>query len=269
MQATQPADQAPQRWALGLEYRGVAYCGWQRQVSQSSIQQKLEEALSKIAMAPIGVIAAGRTDTGVHASLQVVHFETTVAREAIAWVRGGNQFLPDDISIRWAVPVDDKFHARFAATSRRYVYLLASQAHRPGLNRGLVGWTHWPLDVSRIEAALPALWGKHDFTSFRASECQAKSPIKTIHSAKVTQRGSVLRVDFHADAFLHHMIRNIVGALVYIGNARQPSNWLKTLIAQKDRTLAAPTFSPDGLYLAGIEYDHCFELPEAFVDPCL
>ena len=254
---------------MGLEYRGVAYSGWQRQVSQSSIQQKLEEALSKIAMAPIGVIAAGRTDTGVHASLQVVHFETIVAREAIAWVRGGNQFLPDDISIRWAVPVDDKFHARFAATSRRYVYLLASQAHRPGLNRGLVGWTHWPLDVSRFEAALPALWGKHDFTSFRASECQAKSPIKTIHSAKVTQRGSVLRFDFHADAFLHHMIRNIVGALVYIGNARQPSNWLKTLIAQKDRTLAAPTFSPDGLYLAGIEYDHCFELPEAFVDPCL
>ena len=135
--------------------------------------------------------------------------------------------------------------------------------------RGLVGWTHWPLEISRIEAALPALWGKHDFTSFRASECQAKSPVKTIYSAKVTQRGNVLRFDFHADAFLHHMIRNIVGALVYIGNARQPSDWLKTLIAQKDRTLAAPTFSPDGLYLAGIEYDHRFALPETFVDPCL
>ena len=262
-------EKSPQRWALGLEYRGIAYCGWQRQVGQPSVQQKLEEALSKIAMTPISVVAAGRTDTGVHASLQVVHFETRVVRDALAWVRGGNQFLPDDIAIRWAVPVDDEFHARFAATSRRYVYLLASQPHRPGLNRGHVGWTHWPLEVSRIEAALPALWGKHDFTSFRASECQAKSPIKTIYSAKVEQRGNVLRFDFHADAFLHHMIRNIVGALVYIGNSRQPCDWLKTLIAQKDRTLAAPTFSPDGLYLAGIEYDHRFALPEALVDPCL
>jgi len=233
------------------------------------VQQKLEEALSKIAMIPISVIAAGRTDTGVHASLQVVHFETDVLRDAIAWVRGGNQYLPDDVAIRWAVPVDNEFHARFAATSRRYVYLLASQPHRPGLNRGLVGWTHWPLEISRIEAALPALWGKHDFTSFRASECQAKSPIKTIYSAKVTQHGKLLRFDFHADAFLHHMIRNIVGALVYIGNARQPSDWLKMLIAQRDRTLAAPTFSPDGLYLAGIDYDQRFALPETFVDPCL
>ena len=233
------------------------------------MQQKLEEALSKIAMAPISVIAAGRTDTGVHAALQVVHFETAAEREPVAWVRGGNQFLPDDIAIRWAVPVDETFHARFAARSRRYVYLLASQPHRPGLNRGLVGWTHWPLAISRIEAALPALSGTHDFTSFRASECQAKSPIKTIYSANVRQHGSVLRFDFHADAFLHHMIRNIVGALVYIGNARQPSDWLTTLIAQRDRTLAAPTFSPDGLYLAGIEYDSRFSLPEAFVDPCL
>ena len=220
-------------------------------------------------MVPISVIAAGRTDTGVHAALQVVHFETAAEREPVAWVRGGNQFLPDDIAIRWAVPVDETFHARFAARSRRYVYLLASQPHRPGLNRGLVGWTHWPLAISRIEAALPALWGTHDFTSFRASECQAKSPIKTIYSANVRQHGNVLRFDFHADAFLHHMIRNIVGALVYIGNARQPSDWLTTLIAQRDRTLAAPTFSPDGLYLAGIEYDSRFSLPEAFVDPCL
>ena len=258
-----------QRWALGLEYRGTSFCGWQRQVGQPSVQQALEEAISSIATTPISVIAAGRTDTGVHASLQVVHFETVVEREAAAWMRGGNQFLPDDVSIRWAAPVDSDFHARFAARSRRYVYLLVSQPQRPGLHAARVGWTHWSLDLARIEAALPALWGTHDFSAFRAAECQAKSPVKTIYSASVQPRGSVLRFDFHADAFLHHMIRNIMGTLVYIGSGRQPSGWLKDLLAQKDRKLAAPTFAPDGLYLAGIEYDPRFALPEAFVDPCL
>jgi len=258
-----------QRWALGLEYRGTAFCGWQRQSAQPSVQQALEGALSQIAQTDITVIAAGRTDTGVHASLQVVHFDTDVAREPTAWVRGGNQFLPDDIAIRWARAVDPQFHARFAARSRRYVYLLTSAPQRPGLHAGRIGWTHWPLDLARIEAALPALWGTHDFTSFRAAECQAKSPVKTIHSAVVQQRGNVLRLDFHADAFLHHMIRNIVGALVYIGSGRQPSGWLRDLIAQRDRKLAAPTFAPDGLYLAGIEYDRDHQLPESFVDPCL
>jgi tRNA pseudouridine38-40 synthase len=258
-----------QRWALGLEYLGSAYCGWQRQVGQPSVQQALEEALSNIAVATISVVAAGRTDTGVHASLQIVHFDTTVAREAAAWVRGGNQFLQSDVSIRWAQPVSDEFHARFAATSRRYVYLLASQPQRPGLHAGRVGWTHWAQDVSRIAAALATLVGTHDFTSFRASECQAKSPVKTIHAATVRQHNGVLRFDFHADAFLHHMIRNIVGALVYIGSGRQPTDWITTLLAHKDRTLSAPTFSPDGLYLAGIEYDPRFALPESFVDPCL
>ncbi len=265
----EPPQRETQRWALGLEYRGTSFCGWQRQVGQPSVQQALEEALSSIATEPITVIAAGRTDTAVHASLQVVHFETDVEREATAWVRGGNQFLPHDVAVRWAVPVDNDFHARFAARSRRYVYLLASHAQRPGLHAGRIGWTHWPLDIARIEAALPALWGTHDFSAFRAADCQAKSPVKTIHSAVVQQRGSLLRFDFHADAFLHHMIRNIMGTLAYIGNGRQPSGWLKELIAQKDRKLAAPTFSPDGLYLAGIEYDPRFALPETFVDPCL
>ena len=258
-----------QRWALGLEYRGTSFCGWQRQMDQPSVQQALETALSNIATESISIIAAGRTDTGVHASLQVVHFETLVEREDTAWVRGGNQFLPDDVSIRWAVPVAEEFHARFAAQSRRYVYLLASRPQRPGLHSGRIGWTHWPLDMARIEAALPALWGTHDFSAFRAADCQAKSPIKTIHSATVQQRGAVLRFDFHASAFLHHMIRNIMGTLVYIGSGRQSSGWIKELIAQRDRKLAAPTFSPAGLYLAGIEYDSRFNIPEAFVEPCL
>ena len=269
MASSQPAATVLQRWALGVEYRGSAYCGWQRQAEQPSVQEALETALSAIATQRINVIAAGRTDTGVHASLQVVHFETSANREASAWARGGNQFLPDDISIRWAMPVDAEFHSRFSARSRRYVYLLASQPHRPGLHSRHVGWTHWPIEMSRVEAALPALWGTHDFTSFRAAECQAKSPIKTMHSATVSAHGNLLRFEFHADAFLHHMIRNIMGALVYIGNGRQPADWLKTLIAQKDRKLAAPTFPPDGLYLAGIEYDRRFNIPEIFVDPWL
>jgi tRNA pseudouridine38-40 synthase len=264
-------EHKPQRWALGLDYFGGAYCGWQRQVGQPSVQQHLEEALSNVAAMPINVIAAGRTDTGVHASLQIVHFDVPhyLAREDTAWVRGGNQFLRRDVSVRWAKRVDDTFHARFSATSRRYVYLLAAQPQRPGLNYGRVGWTHWPQDVSRIDAALKSLLGTHDFTSFRAAECQAKSPIKTIHSATVRKQRDLLRFDFHADAFLHHMIRNIVGACVYIGNGKQPVEWIETLLEAKDRTKAAPTFSPDGLYLAGIEYDAKFAIPEAFVDPMI
>jgi tRNA pseudouridine38-40 synthase len=258
-----------QRWALGLEYLGAQYCGWQRQSDQPSVQQALETSLSNIATVPVSVIAAGRTDTGVHASLQVVHFDSAIDRDATAWVRGGNQFLPRDVSIRWVAPVADDFHARFAATSRRYVYLLSSRAQRPGLHNKRVGWTHWPLEVGRIESAVQALIGEHDFTSFRASECQAKSPIKTIYSATVREQNGIIRFDFHANAFLHHMIRNIVGALVYIGAAKQPTDWLNTLLMQRDRTLAAPTFSPEGLYLAGIEYDPRFQIPEQFVDPCL
>jgi tRNA pseudouridine38-40 synthase len=258
-----------QRWALGLEYLGSAYCGWQRQSEQPSVQAALEGALSNIAVAPIAVTAAGRTDTGVHASLQIVHFDTNVDRDANAWVRGGNQFLPRDVAIRWAQPVVSDFHARFSAISRRYVYLLASRPQRLGLYAGRIGWTHSIQDSARISTALTTLVGTHDFSSFRAAECQAKSPIKTIHSATVSEHNGLLRFDFHADAFLHHMIRNIVGALVYIGNGKQPTEWLHTLLAQKDRTLAAPTFSPDGLYLAGIEYDPCFAIPESFVNPIL
>jgi tRNA pseudouridine38-40 synthase len=265
------SEHEPQRWALGLDYFGAAYCGWQRQLEQPSIQEHLEAALTNVAAMPISVVAAGRTDTGVHASLQVVHFDVPhdLAREEIAWIRGGNQFLPNDVSVRWAKRVPPKFHARFAATSRRYVYLLAVQPQRPGLHSGRVGWTHWQQNVARMRAALDSLVGTHDFTSFRAAECQAKSPIKTVHSATVAERNGLLRFDFHADAFLHHMIRNIVGACVYIGNGRQPTDWISTLIAARDRTLAAPTFSPDGLYLAGIEYDAKFAIPEAFVDPFL
>jgi tRNA pseudouridine38-40 synthase len=258
-----------QRWSLGVEYLGAAYCGWQRQLLQPSLQAHVESALTSIAATPINITAAGRTDTGVHASLQVVHFDASVDRDAMSWVRGGNQHLPPDISIRWAKPVSNEFHARFSALSRRYVYLLAAQPYRPGLHATRVGWTHWPQDVARIHAALPAIVGTHDFGAFRAAECQAKSPVKTIYAASATASNGMIRFDFHANAFLHHMIRNIVGALVYVGNSRQPIDWLATLLQGRDRTKAAPTFSPNGLYLAGIEYDRKFDLPEAFVDPRL
>lgn len=263
--STEP--RATGRWALGIDYCGRRYLGWQRQASGDTVQARLEAALREVAQTPVTVIAAGRTDAGVHASLQVVHFDAPVERPASAWVRGSARFLPEDIAVRWAVPVAADFHARFSARSRRYCYLLQSTPTRPGLLAGRVGWTHWPLDLPRIEAALPALIGQHDFTSFRAAECQAKSPIKTVHGAQVERRGTLLRFDFHADAFLHHMIRNIIGALVYIGSGREDVDWLARLIEARDRSAAAPTFSPDGLYLCGIEYDVDCSLPETYVDP--
>ena len=258
----EPPQRATQRWALGLEYRGTDFCGWQRQSAQPSVQQALELALSQIAQTETTVIAAGRTDTGVHASLQVVHFDTAIAREPTAWVRGGNQFLPDDVAIRWAAPVDEQFHARFAARSRRYVYLLTSAPQRPGLHAGRVGWTHWPLDLARIEAALPALWGTHDFTSFRAAECQAKSPIKTLTRAEVRQSGNLFIFDFEASAFLHHMVRNLVGTLVHIGKGAQVPGWVDELLLARDRKQAAPTFSPAGLYFRGPVYEPHWGLPD-------
>ena len=257
------------RIALGLEYDGSGFCGWQSQAGGGAVQDALEAALAAVADAPVRVVCAGRTDAGVHALAQVVHFDTEAVRPDTAWVRGVNAHLPASVAVRWAQPVPAEFHARFSARGRRYRYLLLNRAERPGLMARRVGWFHRPLDANLMREAAGQLLGEHDFSAFRAVECQAKSPVKTIHSAVVQQRGAVLRFDFHADAFLHHMIRNIVGALVYIGSGRQPSGWLRELIAQRDRKLAAPTFAPDGLYLAGIEYDREHQLPEQFVDPCL
>ncbi|MCS6997336.1 MAG: tRNA pseudouridine(38-40) synthase TruA [Casimicrobiaceae bacterium] len=255
------------RWALGLDYAGTSYAGWQRQAGADTVQARIEQALSAVAQAPVTVVAAGRTDAGVHASLQIVHFDAPVPRPASAWARGTQRYLPRAIGVRWAQPVPPAFHARYSARSRRYTYLLLSSPSRPGLWSGRVGWTHWPLDLERIEAALPAILGRHDFSSFRAAECQAKSPVKTLYAASVRRQGALLRFEFHADAFLQHMVRNLIGALLYIGSRRKPVDWLSELLAVRDRTLAAPTFAPDGLYLSGIEYDSSFALPEAYVDP--
>jgi tRNA pseudouridine38-40 synthase len=257
--------------ALGLEYDGRSFCGWQRQTENGdlrpSVQATLEAALAEIAQKPVSAIAAGRTDAGVHASLQVVHFAPGVSRPLSAWVRGVNAHLPDAVAVRWAHETSEKFHARFSAVSRRYVYWLLDRDARPGLHAGRVGWTHLAMDVSGMHDAAQALVGTHDFSSFRASECQAKTPIKTLHSVRVTRAGAFVRVDIHANAFLHHMVRNIVGALVYVGAHKIPTAQFATLLAQRNRALAPPTFSADGLYLSGIEYPAAFGLPESFVEP--
>ncbi len=249
------------RLALGLEYAGTSFTGWQSQSDGRAVQDALEGALAGIAGAPVRTAAAGRTDSGVHATLQIVHFDTEAGRPHTAWIRGVNSHLPDTVAVRWAQPVADKFHARFAATARHYTYLLSAHAVRPALLAGRVGWYHRPLDVAAMGEAARALSGTHDFSAFRAAECQAQSPVKTLAFVGVTADGEYVRFDFSANAFLHHMIRNIVGALVYVGAGKAPAGWIAELLAARDRTRAAPTFAADGLYLTGADYDAKWGLP--------
>lgn len=249
------------RIALGLEYDGAAFSGWQSQPDGNTVQDALENALTRIAGAATRVVCAGRTDAGVHATAQIVHFDTAVQRPLTAWVRGTNAHLPATVAVRWAVAVADDFHARFAACGRSYRYVLLNRPQRPALFAGKVGWWHRPLDMDAMQAAAAPLLGEHDFSSFRAAECQAKSPVKTMHRIAIVRQGDLILIDCCANAFLHHMVRNIVGALVYVGTGRQPREWLAELLAARDRRLAAPTFSPAGLYLTGVEYDRQWGLP--------
>ena len=249
------------RIAVCLEYDGRSFCGFQSQPDGCGVQDALEHALRAVAGETIGVVAAGRTDAGVHATAQVAHFDTDVVRPDSAWVRGVNAHLPRSSAVLWAQPVTGEFHARFAAQARHYTYLLLNRAQRPGLSTGRVGWYHRPLDVAAMARAGEALVGTHDFSAFRAADCQARTPVKTLREARVTRHADVVRFDFTATAFLHHMVRNIVGALVYIGAGRQPSTWTRELLAARDRTRAAPTFAPDGLYFTGAEYDAVHGLP--------
>jgi tRNA pseudouridine38-40 synthase len=249
------------RIALGLEYDGRSFTGWQTQPDGRGAQDALERALEAIAAERIGTIAAGRTDTGVHATMQIVHFDTSAERPATAWVRGVNANLSSSIAVLWSQPVGSEFHARYAATARHYTYLLAVSAVRPALNAGRVGWYHRPLDVEAMASAARALVGTHDFSAFRAAECQAKSPVKSLAAASVSAHDGIVRFDFSANAFLHHMIRNIVGSLVYVGAGKQRAGWIGELIAARDRTRAAPTFAADGLYFTGADYDAGWSLP--------
>lgn len=249
------------RIALGLEYAGGAFNGWQSQADHSGVQDALEAALLAIAGVSLRTHAAGRTDRGVHATMQVVHFDAEVERPLSAWVRGVNANLPDTVAVLWAAPVPETFHARFAATARHYAYVLASRPSRPGLLAGRVGWYHRELDLGAMQQALEALLGTHDFTAFRAAECQAKSPVKTLLRAQVRREGEIVRFDFSADAFLHHMIRNIVGCTIAIGAGKAPPARLGEILEGRDRTRAAATFAPDGLYFSGVDYPPQFALP--------
>ena len=250
------------RVALGIEYCGTDFRGWQSQAGGGTVQDALEAALREIAGEPVGLLCAGRTDAGVHATHQVAHFETNVERPLTAWVRGVNSHLPEGVAVRWAQPVDDEFHARFSARGRRYRYLLLNRPQRPGLWHGRVGWFHWPLDLAAMQDACGRLLGEHDFSAFRAAGCQAKSPIKTMTRAEVRQRGNLLVFDFEASAFLHHMVRNLVGTLVHIGKGERGPGWIDELFLMQDRKLAAPTFSPDGLYFRGPVYEPHWGLPD-------
>jgi tRNA pseudouridine38-40 synthase len=249
------------RIALGIEYHGGPYQGWQSQPHGNTVQDHLETALSRIAAEPVSVVCAGRTDTGVHALAQVVHFDTNVSRPENAWVRGTNSHLPETVAVHWARPVAGDFHARFSAFARSYRYVLHNAPVRPALDAGRVGWFHAPLSLSAMQAAARLLEGERDFSSFRSSECQAKSPVRTLHAASVSRYGDDLVFDFRANAFLHHMVRNMVGALVYVGKGKHLPDWIGELLAARDRTRAAPTFSAAGLYLVGVDYESRWQLP--------
>jgi tRNA pseudouridine38-40 synthase len=249
------------RLALGISYNGQAYEGWQSQPSGRTVQDRLEHALGQFAAQPVSTVCAGRTDAGVHGLMQVVHFDTPIEREEFSWVRGTNRFLPPDIAVQWAKTVPDAFHSRACATSRRYAYVVLESPVRPSIDAGRVGWIFRPLDDAAMHEGAATLLGQHDFTSFRASACQAKSPVKTIKRVDITRRGAYWRFEFEADAFLHHMIRNIMGCLVAVGQGHQPPSWMAQVLAARDRDAAAPTFSPDGLYFMGPVYGPEWNLP--------
>ncbi len=249
------------RLALGIEYDGSGFCGWQTQPAGCAVQDRLEAACSSIAGVPVSTICAGRTDAGVHALGQVVHFDCDIERPLSAWVRGVNALLPSAMAVTWAQPVADDFHARFSATSRAYRYMLLNDAVRPAADHGRVGWFHAPLNLERMRAAAANLIGEHDFSAFRAAECQAKSPVRTLQAVSVSSSGPYIVFEFRANAFLHHMVRNIVGSLVYVGKGKHPPEWMKEVLLGRDRSRAAPTFDASGLYLLDVEYESRWSIP--------
>lgn len=253
------------RIALGLEYDGSGFCGWQSQPSGCAVQDHVESALAAFIGTGdrVEVSCAGRTDAGVHALVQVVHFDSMAEREEISWVRGVNRFLPPSVRVLWMRAVPGDFHARFSAVARTYRYLLMVDRAEPALLARKAGWFHLPLDVEAMRVAARALEGEHDFSAFRAAECQAKSPVKTLGAVAIRASGPFLVFEFRANAFLHHMVRNLVGALVHVGAGRLSPQQLAAIRDSRDRSQAPPTFSPDGLYFAGVEYDAAFGLPSA------
>ena len=255
------------RIALGIEYNGAQYFGWQRQKDVDSIQNNLERAISRVANHPIELQCAGRTDAGVHATGQVVHFDTEAVREDKAWTLGVNSNLPDDIAVRWLKIVDEDFHARYSATARRYRYIILNHRLRPGiLNKGL---SHYPLplDEQSMHQAAQCLLGEQDFTSFRAVHCQSNTPFRNVHFVNVSRQNDYVIIDIKANAFVHHMVRNIAGSLITIGLGQQPVEWMAELLELKDRTAASATAKPGGLYLIEVDYPETFGLPTVSPGP--
>ncbi len=251
------------RIALGLSYNGQAYDGWQSQPSGNTVQDQLESALARFADVPsVRTLCAGRTDAGVHGLMQVVHFDTDRERPQSAWVRGSNRFLPPDIAVQWAREVPLEFHARSSALGRRYAYVLLESPVRPSVDSGRVGWVFRPLDGAAMREAAQTLLGEHDFSSFRAAQCQSHTPIKTLRRIDIARRGAYWRFEFEANAFLHHMIRNIMGCLIAVGSGQHPPTWMAEVLAARSRDTAAPTFSPNGLYFLGPVYGAQWDLPE-------
>ena len=250
------------RLALGVSYNGQAYQGWQSQLSRQTAQDQLELALGKFASQRISTLCAGRTDAGVHGLMQVVHFDTLLERATSSWVRGTNAFLPRDMAVEWAQVMPQEFHCRASALSRRYAYIVMESPVRPSLDLGRVGWSFRPLNLLAMQAAALQLVGEHDFTSFRASACQALTPVKTLQRIDISQRGAYWRFEFEANAFLHHMIRNIMGCLIAVGYHKHPPEWVKGVLLARNRDAAAPTYSPDGLYFLGPRYAPHWGLPE-------
>lgn len=256
------------RIALGVEYDGSHYGGWQaQQHDPHTVQEVLQRALSKVAAHPVSVICGGRTDAGVHASGQVVHFDTDAMRPLRAWLMGGNSHLPPDVAIRWVQQVPDDFHARFSAQRRAYRYVILNRAARPALLSRRVTHEYRPLDAGRMAAAAQALIGEHDFSSYRAVACQAKSPVRTLYRLDVLRQGELVVLDVEANGFLHHMVRNIAGVLLAIGAGEQAVEWSAEVLAARDRTLGGITAAPHGLYLVRIDYPEAFDIPRLSPPP--
>jgi tRNA pseudouridine38-40 synthase len=249
------------RFAAGLEYDGRAYSGWQHQPGLPTVQDSLQRALSRVADAPIECVCAGRTDAGVHAVGQVVHFDSDAARTERGWRLGANTYLPADIAVTWLREVPGHFHARFGALARSYRYVILNRDSRPGLSQGRATWERRPLDAARMHDAAQVLLGEHDFSAFRAVECQAKSPMRRMETLSVARAGEWVSIDVTANAFLHHMVRNISGLLLSVGTGDSPSERVLSVLAGRDRTASAATAPADGLYLAAVRYPVELGLP--------
>lgn len=251
------------RWAAAVEYDGARYAGWQAQQHANSVQAELQAALSRVADHPVEVVAAGRTDAGVHGYFQVVHFDSRASRSGYAWLLGSNSGLPADIALRWVQPVRSDFHARHSARSRAYRYLIHNARHRSALLAGRAAWVTWALDADAMHAAAQVLVGELDFSAFRDSECQSRSPMRQVQHLAVSRHGDLVVLDIRANAFLHHMVRNIAGTLMQVGGGRRTPEWVAQVLASRQRTQAGMNAPACGLYFVDVEYPAEFGIPDA------